>query len=181
MKIYTKTGDKGLTSLIGGTRVSKSHFRIDAYGTLDELNSWVGLLRDHSTNEQERDILYQVQEAIFVAGSHLAKEPDKEVPIPAFPSGLTETLEAEMDRMDAELPSLRNFILPGGHPTVSYCHISRTICRRAERHVVEIESSSDYYTDIIVFLNRLSDYFFMLARFWSMQLNIDVVTWIPRK
>lgn len=181
MKIYTKTGDNGKTSLIGGTRVAKSHERLEAYGTLDELISWTGLLRDHDIDQQIKKVLLEVQDRLMTASSLLATDsPDSYEGLPKLIQPDIEFLEKEIDRMETGLPPLRSFILPGGNRTVSHCHIARTICRRAERIVIKLSERFDVDTLIIRYINRLSDYFFMLSRRLSFDLQADEVSWKPR-
>ena len=182
MKIYTKTGDIGETSLFGGRRVSKSDLRIETYGTTDELNSWIGLIRDVNTNESERELLKEIQDRIFTLGAELAADPDNQkLKTPDLHESDIEALEKAIDAMDAVLEPLRNFILPGGHVHVSYCHVARTVCRRAERLTVLLHKESEVHPLIIKYLNRLSDYLFTLARKMAKDLNAEEVNWIPRK
>ena len=181
MKIYTKTGDKGTTSLIGGTRLSKAHVRIDAYGTVDELNSYIGLLRDQPVNETRKEVLKEIQDRLFTIGSHLASESDKSKRI--LPDLLEEDivlLETEMDKIDSQVPALRAFVLPGGHQSVSFGHVARTVCRRAERAVIHLQQGEEVEDIVIRYLNRLSDYLFMLCRIMTHELEIEEVTWKPR-
>lgn len=183
MKIYTKTGDAGKTSLIGGTKVSKSDERINAYGTVDELNSFVGFASDFCTDEDAKKILKEIQDRLFTIGSELACDPAKEMKmrIPDLHESDIELLEKEMDRMDAELPPLRNFILPGGHPASSSLHIARSVCRRAERCCVAIEEKEGNVPPLIIkYINRLSDYFFMLSRYMTMKNNAPEIAWKAR-
>ncbi|WP_454800768.1 cob(I)yrinic acid a,c-diamide adenosyltransferase [Mucilaginibacter phyllosphaerae] len=181
MKIYTKTGDKGYTSLIGGTRVPKHHLRIESYGTVDELNSYIGLIRDQQIAEHDKDVLKQIQDRLFTIGSLLAADPEKsKMVIPDLHPEDIELLENEMDRMNETLPPLKHFILPGGNNTVSYCHIARCVCRRAERLSVHLAEESTVDELVNIYLNRLSDYLFTLAR---MVAHVDKVVenqWIPR-
>ncbi len=164
-KIYTKTGDKGQTSLLGGTRVSKGHERVEAYGTLDELNSFIGLIRDQITDEHYKILLKTIQEKIFTAESWIASDPEiKTKKLPVIEEQDIKVLEDEIDEMNKSLPELRHFILPGGAAIVSYCHIARTVCRRAERTVIRLKEKNQMDVIIIKYLNRLSDYFFVLAR-----------------
>ncbi len=179
-RIYTKTGDQGDTALFGGKSVSKSHLRVDAYGTVDELNSFVGWLRDSTDNQHIRTVLVQVQHRLFTVGAALASDPDKHPPTPDLVSEDITLLEQEMDVMDAGLPPLKNFILPGGHTSVSVCHVCRTVCRRAERLVVALHQTDPVDTLILQYLNRLSDYFFMLARQLGHELGAEEVIWNPR-
>jgi len=178
-KIYTKTGDKGETSLIGGTRVPKYHDRIEAYGTLDELNSFVGHLRDQLTEEHIRKILLHVQENLFIAESLLATDDEVEISR-ELPNLLEEDvveLELEIDRMNLILPDLNSFILPGGHPMVSLCHVCRTVCRRGERLIIRLASETSVEPLLIKYINRLSDYLFVLARQLAFDLNVDDLPW----
>ena len=182
MKIYTKTGDQGETGLFGGSRVKKNYARIEAYGTLDELNAFVGLLRDHVADETIREVLFTVQNRLFSIGSYLAtpQEEGKMVLPLDLQAGDIELLEEAMDKMDQALPALRNFVLPGGHPTVSYAHVARTVCRRAERQCVSILEEIEVDTLVLQYLNRLSDYFFVLGRFLAQELGAEEVTWQMR-
>ena len=183
MKIYTKTGDKGTTSLIGGTKVPKSHLRIEAYGTVDELNSYIGLCKDLLTDEQGKKILLEVQDRLFTIGSSLACDPIKEpkMRIPDLKETDIELLEKEIDRMEETLPAMKSFILPGGHTTLSHLHIARCVCRRAERCCVRLELESLEVEEIIIkYLNRLSDYLFVLSRFTGQQLKVEEIPWKPR-
>ena len=180
IKIYTKTGDKGITSLIGGTKVSKAHLRIEAYGTVDELNSYTGLCKDLLTDEKSISTLQEVQDRLFTIGSSLAVDPEKEpkMKIPDLREEDISLLEKEMDAMNDQLPEMKSFILPGGHPVISHLHIARCICRRAERCCVRLETEVDLI--IIKYLNRLSDYLFVLARYAGHLLNIPEIAWKPR-
>ena len=183
MKIYTKTGDAGKTSLIGGTKVLKSNPRIEAYGTVDELNSYIGLVSDHCNDDAAKNILKEIQDRLFTIGSELACDPEKDtkMAIPDLYESDVEVLEKEMDRMDAGLPVMKNFILPGGLPVVSFMHIARCVCRRAERCCVYLlENDGGGNPLIIKYLNRLSDYLFMLARYTAMQNNVTEIIWKPR-
>lgn len=181
MKIYTKTGDEGETGLFGGQRVNKSHDRIEAYGTLDELNAFIGLLRDSQQGEMERNILFEIQNRLFSLGAYLATppKPGQVVELDITKEDVT-LLEQEMDRMDASLEPLRNFILPGGHPQVSYAHLARTICRRAERQCVRMHQEAPINSLALNYLNRLSDYFFVLARYLSKKLAVEEIAWKGR-
>lgn len=181
MKIYTKTGDQGITSLLGGVRVPKSDLRIDAYGTIDELNSYIGLLRDQEVNGKRSQFLKEIQDRLFTLGADLATVPGKDkVKKPDLNLEDVEVLEQEMDQMDAQLPMLTAFILPGGHPSVSFCHLARTVCRRSERIVVELASFEPVSELVIQYLNRLSDYLFVLGRMMAQELEVEEVTWKPR-
>jgi cob(I)alamin adenosyltransferase len=189
MKVYTKTGDKGTTSLFGGTRVPKDHARIESYGTVDELNSHIGLIRDQEMNVHYKEILIEIQDRLFTVGAILATPPEKEVmkngELRLKKLGIVETdielLENEIDAMENELPQMTHFVLPGGHTTVSYCHIARCVCRRAERLAVHLDHNEPVAEIVIKYLNRLSDYLFVLARKLSHDLNAEEVKWIPRK
>lgn len=183
MKIYTKTGDKGTTSLIGGTKVSKAHLRIEAYGTVDELNSYIGLCKDHLTDKKSNTVLQEVQDRLFTIGAALACDPEKEtkMKIPDLKEEDITLLEKEIDKMNETLPPMKSFILPGGHITVSHIHISRCICRRAERCCVRLEAEQNEVEPIIIkYLNRLSDYLFVLARHTAHQLKSEEIPWKPR-
>lgn len=181
MKIYTKTGDKGQTSLIGGTRVPKHHIRIETYGTVDELNSYIGLIRDQDIDEHSKTILIEIQDRLFTIGSSLASDPEKsKMKIPDLKEEDVALLEKEMDDMDKLLPEMRSFVLPGGHTTVSYCHITRCVCRRAERLAIHL-SEEGFVADLVIkYLNRLSDYLFVLSRKLSQDLNVKEIPWKPR-
>ena len=181
MKIYTKTGDQGLTSLIGGTRVPKSSLRIDCYGTVDELNSYVGLLRDQEVNQARRPLLKEIQDRLFTIGAALAADPEKsKMKLPDLHAADVTLLEEEMDRLNADLPELRAFILPGGAPAVSFAHVARCVCRRAERLAVALREESFVADLVVVYLNRLSDYLFVLSRQMAHELGAEEVTWQPR-
>lgn len=182
MKIYTKTGDKGDTSLFGGKRVPKYDSRIHAYGTSDELNSFIGLIRDQEIKQHYKDILLQIQNNIFTLGATLAADPDKpKLKKPDLVLSDVETLEKEIDKMNETLPEMTHFILPGGHTTVSYCHIARCVCRRCERLVIELSSQTEIDNIIIQYLNRLSDYLFVLGRKLGQDLSAEEIRWIPNK
>ena len=179
-KIYTKTGDKGFTSLIGGTKVPKSHLRIDSYGNVDELNSYIGLLGDYITDRDIKSLLLRIQTNLFVIGSSLAQDDKKDIKmkLPELYEEDITWLEQQIDIMNEELPDLTNFILPGGHILVSCIHIARSICRRTERSCVLLQEQPSYVSPIIIqYLNRLSDYLFILARFVGKQLNVEEVIW----
>ncbi|GAB4041030.1 cob(I)yrinic acid a,c-diamide adenosyltransferase [Spirosoma gilvum] len=182
MKIYTKTGDKGQTGLIGGRRVSKADLRIDAYGTIDELNAWIGLVRDQPVNENRKGLLKEIQDRLFTVGAELATDPEKATKraIPVIVPEDILALEQAMDGMDAELPELRAFILPGGHQAVSFCHLARTVCRRAERLVIALHEQSPVDEQVLQYINRLSDYLFVLGRKMAQELNAEEVAWKPR-
>lgn len=181
MKIYTRTGDQGLTSLIGGTRVPKSSLRIEAYGTVDELNSYIGLLRDQDINALRRPLLKELQDRLFTIGSSLASDPEKsKMKIPDLHAEDVTLLEAEMDLMNEGLPELRAFVLPGGHPAVSFAHVARCVCRRAERLVVHLQEEAFVAELVAIYLNRLSDYLFVLSRRMALELGVEEVTWQAR-
>ena len=183
MKIYTKTGDAGNTSLIGGTKVPKSHLRIEAYGTVDELNSYIGLCRDLLTDVQSLQLLQEIQDRLFTIGSSLACDPLKEpkMRIPDLKAADVSLLENEMDRMNEAVPAMKFFILPGGHPAISHLHIARCICRRAERCCVRLQLETTEVDAIVLqYINRLSDYLFVLARYTGHQLNVPEIAWKAR-
>jgi cob(I)alamin adenosyltransferase len=181
IKIYTKTGDKGQTSLIGGTRLPKHHQRIEAYGTVDELNSHIGLLRDVITNTTTTDLLLSIQDRLFTIGSNLAADPDKnKMQLPQLNEEDITALEKAIDDMNRQLPEMKSFVLPGGHLHVSYSHIARCVCRRAERTVVRLAENEKVDEIHIRYLNRLSDYLFMLARFLVKELGVKEMPWRPR-
>ena len=189
MKVYTKTGDTGTTALFGGTRVPKHHIRIESYGTVDELNSHIGLIRDQDMSDLYKNVLIEVQDRLFTVGAILATPPEKETLKNGQPRlqnlGIVESdiefLENEIDTMEEALPPMTHFVLPGGHTTVSYCHIARCVCRRAERLAVHLNDIEPTDERVIKYLNRLSDYLFVLARKLSHDLNADEIQWIPRK
>ncbi len=180
MKIYTKTGDLGKTSLLYGKRVLKSDLKIESYGTVDELNAYVGLLRDTENELVRKQFLLEIQNCLFVIGSNLASE---KTDGSLSKIGLEEitTIEQEIDKITSQLPELKNFILPGGHQKVSICHICRTVCRRGERMVVNLATQEKVDQNIIIYLNRLSDYFFVLSRLISQELGVEEVKWIAKK
>ena len=181
MKIYTKTGDKGFTSLIGGTRVPKHHLRIESYGTVDELNSYIGLIRDQDIAVHDKTVLKEIQDRLFTIGSSLASDPEKsKMIIPDLHQTDIEILEKEMDVISESLPELRHFILPGGNNAISFCHIARCVCRRAERLSVHLSERDSVDQKVNIYLNRLSDYLFTLARKIGNEHNIAENQWIPR-
>lgn len=181
MKIYTKTGDIGETSLLGGKRVSKSALRIEVYGTIDEVNSYIGLVRDVQTDEQQKDVLKEVQDRLFTIGATLASDPENDSKrVPDLHEADIELLEKAIDTMETALAPLTHFVLPGGHVHVSYCHLARTICRRAERLAVSLGHQTEISPLIIKYLNRLSDYLFVLGRKTAKDLGVEEVKWFPR-
>ncbi|HUR66529.1 MAG TPA: cob(I)yrinic acid a,c-diamide adenosyltransferase [Chitinophagaceae bacterium] len=183
LKIYTKTGDKGTTSLIGGTKVSKAHIRIETYGTVDELNSWIGMVSDQLTHKHSRKLLKEIQDRLFTIGSSLACDPEKEtkMKIPDLDEADIELLENEIDRMNEKLPEMKSFILPGGHPVVSSVHVARCVCRRAERLCVALHEQNMFVEPLVVkYLNRLSDYLFVLSRYIGYRLKVKEIPWKPR-
>lgn len=179
-KIYTKTGDTGQTALFGGKRLPKSHLRIECYGTVDELNSYIGLVRDRSDDEHVRAILFEIQNRLFDLGANLATDPSKQLTTPTIAPTDIQLLENEIDKMEATLPPLKNFILPGGHPTVSHCHVARCICRRGERLVVALNMEEPVSPAVLQYLNRLSDFLFVLARKIGQDLGAEEVIWKGR-
>tara|TARA_R110001632_G_scaffold152588_4_gene270295 strand:- start:2361 stop:2933 length:573 start_codon:yes stop_codon:yes gene_type:complete len=189
MKIYTKTGDKGTTALFGGTRVPKHHLRIESYGTVDELNSYIGLVKDQAINDETKNVLIKIQHDLFTLGSMLATPVDKEtlksgkerLNIPKIDAESILYLEDQIDEMNTKLPQMTHFILPGGHTTVSFCHIARCVCRRAERLSVSLSEEEEINSNVLKYLNRLSDYLFVLARKLSQDLSAQEVKWIPEK
>ncbi|MBE7629599.1 cob(I)yrinic acid a,c-diamide adenosyltransferase [Tenacibaculum piscium] len=189
MKIYTKTGDKGTTALFGGTRVAKHHLRIESYGTVDELNSYIGLIRDKNNTKNIQKTLLKIQGDLFILGAMLATPPEKEtlkngkkrLNIDTITDGSIQFLEDEIDAMNADLPQMTHFILPGGHETVSFCHIARCVCRRAERLSVALHEEEAIDLAILSYLNRLSDYLFVLARKLTKNLKVTEVKWTPEK
>jgi cob(I)alamin adenosyltransferase len=182
-KIYTKTGDKGNTSLIGGTKVEKSHLRIETYGTIDELNAHIGFCNDHIDDAHSKALLLEIQDRLFTIGSSLATDPEKEpkMKIPDLLTSDVELLEKEIDRMTELLPPMTAFILPGGHPAISALHIARCVCRRAERCCVRMQHEGEEIVPlIIIYINRLSDYLFVLSRYMGKLLKIEEIKWKPR-
>ncbi len=179
--VYTKTGDRGTTSLIGGTRVAKNHYRLEAYGTVDELNTFIGMIRSYEVDEVTEKQIIDIQHKLFVIGAYLATDSnvtdlrDKL----DYDESIIEGLEKEMDRMESELPPMKFFVLPGGHPGVSYCHISRTVCRRTERRILAMAEETEVNPWVIKYVNRLSDYLFVLSRHLSKHYNINEIPWVP--
>jgi len=189
MKIYTKTGDQGKTSLFGGTRVPKHHIRIESYGTVDELNSYLGLIRDQEIGQNYKAFLANIQHDLFTVGAILATPHENEMlkngqprlNIQRIEEKDIEKLELAIDAMNESLPPMTNFVLPGGHTTVSYCHIARCVCRRAERLAVHLNEIDPIDERVLHYLNRLSDYLFVLARKLTFDLQAEEVKWIPKK
>ncbi|HTF18968.1 MAG TPA: cob(I)yrinic acid a,c-diamide adenosyltransferase [Chryseolinea sp.] len=180
MKIYTRTGDEGSTALFGGSRVSKADLRIDAYGTIDELNAFLAVVRDQEVNKKREHLLVHIQERLFTIGSMLATVPgNTTVKIPRLVDGDAESLEEAIDQMEAHLQPLRNFVLPGGHVSISHCHVARTVCRRAERKIVLLNQTETVDPLVIKYMNRLSDYLFVLARTIAAELEIVETPWKP--
>lgn len=181
MKIYTKTGDKGQTSLIGGTRVPKHHIRIEAYGTVDELNSWMGVLRDTIENTETKTLIIEIQDRLFTIGSILASDPEKsKMKLPELHAEDITRLEKEIDAIDASVPPMKSFVLPGGNLIVSHCHVTRCVCRRAERNIIHLSETAAVSDLVIQYLNRLSDYLFMLSRKLTQDLGAEEIPWKPR-
>lgn len=180
MKIYTKTGDQGMTSLYGGMRLPKHDIRIEAYGSVDELNAWIGLMRDQMPLGKAYHTLKEIQDRLFTVGAGLASDPSKDMPVPDIKESDIQALETEIDDMTLRLPPLKHFVLPGGHRSVSEAHITRTICRRAERRVTALHSVQPIDLLIITYLNRLSDYLFVLSRWIAQDVGADEIKWIPR-
>ena len=183
IKIYTKTGDQGKTSLIGGTKVPKSDMRIEAYGTVDELNSFIGLVSDYLDEAKTKLILKEIQDRLFTIGSSLACDPEREplMKIPDLKEVDIALLEQEIDQMNDVLPVMKNFILPGGHLAVSTAHVTRCVCRRAERLCVNMQQHDAFVEPLVIkYLNRLSDYLFVLARYIGHILKVEEIAWKPR-
>ena len=182
MKVYTKKGDKGTTQLIGGKRVPKNHDRIDAYGTVDELNSYMGLLRDQSVGKETYELIITIQNKLFTIGALLANQDDNnKMKLPLIEEKDVTQLENEIDKMNESLTEMRSFILPGGHTTVSFCHIARCVCRRAERLTIQIDEDVLQVEIILKYLNRLSDCLFVLSRYLSKNLDATEIPWISAK
>lgn len=189
MKIYTKTGDKGLTALFGGTRVPKHHLRIESYGTIDELNSYLGLIRDQDIDTQNKEGIITLQKTLFILGAMLATDPKKDIlkngkarlDISKISNDDILSLEYEIDSMNESLAPMTHFIIPGGHQTVSFCHIARSVCRRAERLIVALNDLDPIDPLVLAYLNRLSDYLFVLARKLAYDLHASEIKWIPKK
>ncbi|HSZ24251.1 MAG TPA: cob(I)yrinic acid a,c-diamide adenosyltransferase [Cytophagaceae bacterium] len=181
MKIYTKSGDQGETSLYGGTRISKSDIRIESYGSVDELNAYIGLLGDLEVNKNRKPFLKEIQDRLFTIGALLAADPEKlKLKKPSLIESDVELIEKEIDLLQEHLPEMKSFILPGGHQHVSFCHLARTVCRRAERQVVLLAENDVVELISIMYLNRLSDYLFVLSRKMAMELGAEETPWKPR-
>lgn len=181
MKVYTKKGDKGTTSLIGGTRVPKHSLRIESYGTVDELNSYIGLIRDQEIHPDYKSQLIEIQDRLFTIGSSLAADPHKsKMKLPDLLESDVQFLEDKMDEMDSFLPEMRFFVLPGGHTTVSYCHLARCVCRRAERITTNLQENEFVAPIVLQYLNRLSDYLFVMGRKLAQDLGAEEQPWNPR-
>ncbi|GAA0876761.1 cob(I)yrinic acid a,c-diamide adenosyltransferase [Wandonia haliotis] len=180
MKVYTRKGDKGETSLIGGRRVPKYALRIETYGTVDELNSHIGLIRDQDLNDDHVTVLLEIQDRLFTIGAILASDPSSKMKIPELHDADIAYLEESIDKMDAELEPMRSFVLPGGNTTVSFCHIARCVCRRSERLVIELSHSEEIDEKVIAYLNRLSDYLFVLSRKLTSETGATEIPWTPR-
>jgi len=183
-KVYTKTGDDGTTSLNSGLRVKKHHIRVAAYGSIDELNAWIGLIRDTTADILDREFLMLLQNHLMVLGTQLSTVREEDLPTdfidPINDPHILE-IENEIDRISMNLPPLKNFVLPGGHPLVSYSHLARCVCRRAERHITELNANERVSPYVIAFVNRLSDYFFVLSRKFSIDLDLNENKWIPKE
>ena len=184
MKIYTKTGDKGMTSLIGGKRVPKNSARLESYGTIDELNSFLGMIRSFPLEQVIAEELVEIQSRLFDVGGNLATDPEASANL-KVPIGVTEEdialLENGIDRMDAEVPPMKYFVLPGGNQCVSFCHMARTICRRAERRILDLAAETEVDGSVMKYVNRLSDYLFILARKLAYDSGCEEMKWVPRK
>lgn len=180
MKIYTKTGDTGKTSLFGGARILKNHIRIEAYGTVDELNSHLGLLITYLDDNDICKFLLKIQHQLFNIGSCLAIDPSSDIKLPSVTEEEVEALENLIDAYNLELPELKNFILPGGNTANAQCHVCRTVCRRAERNTITLDESDSIEPIIIKFLNRLSDYFFVLSRYISLKNSSPEILWVSK-
>ena len=181
MKVYTKKGDKGTTQLIGGTRIPKNSLRIEAYGTIDELNSYIGLIRDQEINKKHKIQLIEIQDRLFTIGSLLATDPSKnKMKLPELEESDITNLENWIDQMDEVLEPMKSFVLPGGHTTVSFTQITRCVCRRGERIVTELSIVDEVNPAVLAYINRLSDYLFVLGRKFTKDLNAEEQPWKPR-
>ena len=183
MKVYTKTGDKGKTSLIGGEKVYKDEAQIEAYGTVDELNSYLGLVRDHDEiGTSDRDFIISVQNDLFAIGSLLAESKKKNnMKLPQITEEMISNIEKKIDEIELQLEPMRFFVLPGGHKLISHLHITRCICRRAERRIVTLSNQIEVSQIILKYVNRLSDYIFILSRYIALKLDIKETPWLPKK
>jgi cob(I)alamin adenosyltransferase len=180
MHIYTRSGDNGETSLIGGKRVPKYHIRIEAYGTVDELISYIGLIRDQNISSEIKDQLIEVQSNLMTCASILAADcEDCDVELPELKNEHVAKLEQDINKMELELPPLNSFVLPGGHTAVSFTHITRNICRRAERYAIRLNEETEISEEVIQYLNRLSDYLFMLGRKFVNDFGVKEILWKP--
>ena len=185
-KLYTKTGDDGTTGLFSGKRVSKHHVRIKAYGTVDELNAWVGLIGNDKIADETNSFLIKIQYELMIIASQLADDTSTKTPklsgkiVPIAFENVTE-IESEIDKINNELPELKNFIIPGGHVLISYTHLARCTCRRAERFITELKGEEEVSSVIIAYINRLSDYLFILARKLSKDFDVEEIKWIAKK
>ncbi len=177
MKIYTKTGDSGFTSLFGGARISKDDIRIESYGTIDELNSFVGSLYDACSDSRIKETLFIIQNKLFNIGSALACDPSSDFKLGSVTEDDVALVEKAIDQMEEKIPPLKNFILPSGHPLISKAHICRTVCRRAERRLVSLQNTATIDKEIAIYLNRLSDFFFVLARFFAVHFDVEEILW----
>lgn len=180
MKIYTKRGDQGTTSLFGGTNIEKSHIRLHAYGTVDELNSVLGMSLSNAMSDRGRVIVTNIQTQLFILGADLATPETRKTKTNRIGAAEIETLEGWIDELESELPSLTSFILPGGIQSGAFLHLARTVCRRAERHTVELKNSDTVSSECIIYLNRLSDLLFVLARFENMKAGAEEIKWLPK-
>ncbi len=180
MKVYTKTGDEGKTSLVGGTRVPKDHIRIECYGTIDELCSWIGLVGDQDISNEHKSVLMEIQDRLFTIESLLASEPENDYNLPQIAENDIKYLEKEIDSLNSKLPPLKSFLMPGGHEIVSQCHLARTVCRRSERLIIRMNREFPVDQLILIYLNRLSDYLFMLSRIICIEKGVDERLWKPR-
>ena len=185
-KLYTKTGDDGTTSLFSGKRVSKHHVRIKAYGTIDELNAWIGLIRNDKIADETNSFLIKIQYELMTIASQLADDTSAITQnlsgkiIPITFKNITE-IESEIDKINSELPELKNFIIPGGHVLISYTHLARCTCRRAERFITKLKDKEEVSSVIIAYINRLSDYLFILSRKFSKDFDVEEIKWIAKK
>jgi len=180
-KIYTKKGDDGTTHLFSGSRISKNHVRVKSYGKIDELNSWIGLIRTFKIDRETLNFLLKIQEDLFIIGSELSNDLSSNNHIVKLKKQNVEEIEAQIDKIDSKLPELKNFIIPGGNILVSYTHITRCVCRRAEQMISELSLKESVHELIIPYMNRLSDYFFILSRKFSIDFDVEEIKWISQK